>query len=66
MKNKVGKNRHANPEKNVRGLVYLDIKIYYKATIITQSGTAPTDPWNRKREPPNKPICVWKLTIRQR
>lgn len=34
MKNKVAKNRHDNPEKNVRGLALPDIKIYYKATIL--------------------------------
>lgn len=34
MKNKVAKNRHDNPEKNVRGLALPDSKIYYKATIL--------------------------------
>lgn len=55
-KNKVAKNRHDTPEKTARGLASSDIKIYYKATIITQNGTGPTPPRNRKKEPSNKPV----------
>lgn len=65
-KNKGAKNRHDTPEKTARGLASSDIKIYYKATIITQNGTGPTPPRNRKKNRQTNPLCVWKLVIRQR
>ena len=57
-KNKVVRNRRDILEKNVRGLALPDSKIYCKATVITQGGTGPTDPRDRKKEPPDKPTRV--------
>lgn len=42
-------NRQDFPEKTIRGLILPDTKIFYKATIITQSDTGLTGPKNRKQ-----------------